>query len=390
MAVIVRRSRDNDRGAKDRRRHLEKIRHAIRENIADIIAEESIIGKDGSRTIRVPIRGIKEYQFIYGSNNPQVGQGHGNSNIGDVVKKGGQKGQGQKAGNEPGEEIYETEITVDELIDIIFEDLSFPDMERNKLRYSLTSPSNKIKGKRRKGVNPRLDKKKTFEMRIKRWQAARRMRGEENNSNEEDFPFHEEDLRYRHSTPFPREESCAVVICIMDVSGSMNTMKKYLARSFYFLLYRFVRTKYETTDVVFIVHDMQAKEVSEDEFFHRGESGGTCISAGYQKALEIIKERYDPSLWNIYVFHCSDGENFDDDNEEAVRLAKSLCEVSNLFGYGEIKPETEENWGSISDLFEKEIKNDNFSIVRIRKKEDVYPMFKCLLGKEKRREQWPT
>ena len=51
------------------------MREAIRDNIADIIAEESIIGKDKNRIIKVPIRGVKEYRFVYGDNAPGVGQG---------------------------------------------------------------------------------------------------------------------------------------------------------------------------------------------------------------------------------------------------------------------------------------------------------------------------
>ena len=102
-----------------------------------------------------------------------------------------------------------------------------------------------------------------------------------------------------------------MVICIMDTSGSMDSMKKYLARSFFFLLYQFVSTKYQNVDLVFIGHHTQAREVTEEEFFHKGESGGTLISSGYNKALEIIYDRYHPSLWNVYAFHCSDGDNFD-------------------------------------------------------------------------------
>ena len=100
----------------------------------------------------------------------------------------------------------------------------------------------------------------------------------------------------------------------MDTSGSMDTMKKYLARSFFFLLYQFICTKYRNVEIVFIAHHTEANEVTEEEFFHKGESGGTFISSGYNKALEIIQERYHPSLWNIYAFHCSDGDNFDSDN----------------------------------------------------------------------------
>ena len=66
-------------------------------------------------------------------------------------------------------------------------------------------------------------------------------------------------------------------------------MKKYLARSFFFLLYQFLCTRYQNVEIVFIAHHTEAHEVTEEEFFHKGESGGTFISSGYNKALEIIE-----------------------------------------------------------------------------------------------------
>ena len=109
------------------------------------------------------------------------------------------------------------------------------------------------------------------------------------------FPFRKEDLTYKRLVLDEREESNAVVICIMDTSGSMDRLKKYLARSFFFLLYQFLCTKYKAVEIVFIAHHTQAKEVTEEEFFHKGESGGTLISSGYKKALEIIQQRYHPT-----------------------------------------------------------------------------------------------
>src|SRR6202040_3517240 len=109
------------------------------------------------------------------------------------------------------------------------------------------------------------------------------------------YPFHQNDLRYKHVEIDTKEESNAAVICIMDTSGSMDTMKKYLARSFFFLLYQFISTRYRNVEIVFVAHHTEALEVTEDEFFHKGEAGGTFISSGYQKALEIIAERYHPS-----------------------------------------------------------------------------------------------
>lgn len=157
----------------------------------------------------------------------------------------------------------------------------------------------------------------------------------------------------------------------MDVSGSMDQTKKYMARSFYFLLYQFLRHKYSNVEVVFIAHTTTAKVVSELEFFHRGESGGTYISSGYEKALEVIEQHYNPANWNIYAFHCSDGDNWIEDNERAVEYAQKLCEKCNLFGYGEIVPGYYFAGSTVKSEFISNIKADNFVIVTMSRKDDI-------------------
>jgi uncharacterized sporulation protein YeaH/YhbH (DUF444 family) len=79
---------------------------------------------------------------------------------------------------------------------------------------------------------------------------------------------------------------------------------------------RFLRTKYDNVDIVFISHHTEAKEVTEEQFFTQGESGGTVVSSAYQLALDVINQRYRPSDWNIYPFHFSDGDNYYSDNEK--------------------------------------------------------------------------
>ena len=310
-------SQRSDRSARDRARHRQKIRDSIRDNIADILAEESIIGRDRDKIIKVPIRSIKEYRFIYGENTPGVAQGQGSSKPGDVVGKGdpGQPDASGEAGDTPGIDAFETDVTLEELIDIMFEDLELPELQRKALKQVETDRAMRRRGFRREGIRARLDKRGTAKNRVKRKLAVgkrKRDEGEEipkvpDEESKERFPFHRDDMRYHHVTTDTKLQSNAVVLCIMDTSGSMGTVKKYLARSFYFLLYQFVRLKYQEVEVVFIAHHTEAKEVSEQEFFHKVESGGTYISSGYNKALEVIKERYHPSLWNIYAFHCSDG-----------------------------------------------------------------------------------
>lgn len=372
----------SDRSAGDRLRHRKKVRQAIRENIADIVAEESIIGQGRDKIIKVPIRGVKEYRFVYGDNAPGVGAGDGNSQPGQVVGKAGDKGRGDgRGGDQPGVDYYETDVTLEELVEIMFEDLQLPDMERKKLREVLAERTSKRKGYRRVGIRVHLNKRRTAIARVRRKVASRRAAAVE--AVEERFPFHRDDIRYRRLRHDMKPQSNAVVLCIMDTSGSMDIMKKYLARSFFFLLYQFVRARYHNVEVVFIAHHTQAREVSEEEFFHKGESGGTYISSGYMKALEIIQARYDPSLWNVYAFHCSDGDNFPNDNTAAMNAAKELCEVANLFGYGEIKPLNSSHYeDSMLQLF-KSIGSPNFHSMLIERKEDIWSSFKVFLEREK-------
>ena len=166
-----------DRSASDRRRHKQKIEKAIREGIHNIVAEESIIGKNGKKKIKIPVRGIKEYRLIYGSNkNGKVGS------AGDMdVKKGqqltkkkkGQRGPGDKPGNKKGEEFYEVEVTLDELAEYLFKDLELPEMEIKKVKKVLSEKMQR-KGYRTHGIRPRLSKKETLKRKIKRKQAAKR------------------------------------------------------------------------------------------------------------------------------------------------------------------------------------------------------------------------
>lgn len=369
-----------DRSAEDRRRHRQLVEESIKKNLGSIIAEESIIGKSKDKTFKIPIRGIKEYQFIFGDNRNQVASGKGDEKKGQKIPARGQKGQnGDGAGNSEGDDIYETEITLEDLVQYLFEDLDLPFMERKKFSYLETEKTSKRLGIQRKGIPPRLSRKRSMLERIKRKQAMERTLSElEQETETSRFPFREEDLRYQRLKEDLKPESNAVVICIMDNSGSMYLSKKYLARSFFFLLYQFVRYRYINVELVFINHTTTAKEVNEDDFFHRGESGGTMISSGYEKALEIIEERYSPAVWNIYAFHCSDGDNWPEDVEKATQKAVELCKVCNLFGYGEITSSWA-NSSTMADEYKNSIKTDNFVAVAIGGKEELWPAFKELL-----------
>ena len=166
----------------------------------------------------------------------------------------------------------------------------------------------------------------------------------------------------------------------MDTSGSMTKNKKYLARSFFFLLYQFIRYRYQNIETVFISHTTEAQEVSEDDFFKKGSSGGTHISSGLKMASDIVSERFSPSSWNIYTFHCSDGENWSEDNKKAVNYMEELINLSQLAGYIQIKGENTNMWGEeMAKIFEPLV-DETFKVLKIKNKKDVWPQFAKLFG----------
>jgi uncharacterized sporulation protein YeaH/YhbH (DUF444 family) len=198
--------------------------------------------------------------------------------------------------------------------------------------------------------------------RIKRMKSSQRRNEDENEKGVfqpgERFPFSEYDLRYQRLKEQTKPESNAVVICIMDNSGSMYLSKKFLARSFFFLLYQFVRYRYVNVELVFINHTTTALEVNEDEFFHRAESGGTMISSGYEKAIEIICQRFSPAVWNIYAFHCSDGDNWP---ETMTRRSPRLGNYADFVTFlAMVKSFQLGSTESMADLLNEAIQEKNF------------------------------
>ena len=265
----------------------------------------------------------------------------------------------------------------------LFDSLELPDLEKKKMK-KIMAEKWKRHGYRSEGPRPRLDKKATIKKKIRRKKAAI-LAGTHDPEEEERFTFHQDDLRYKHIKQATREASNAVIIFMMDISGSMTTDKKYLARSFFFLLYQFIRHRYENTELVFIAHDVNAYEVNEDQFFNRGVGGGTIVSSGLEMAIDVINKRFHPNSWNIYAFHCSDGDNWPSDTEKTLRLSEELKQICQLYGYCEIEPdESRIAWlkdrdTQLSKIYEY-LNNSNFKTVYINGPEDVWPAFKKFFG----------
>ncbi|SHF98777.1 sporulation protein YhbH [Ornithinibacillus halophilus] len=364
------------KGFQDQQRHMDKVKEAIKNNLPDLVSEENIIMSNGRDVVKIPIRSLDEYKIRYNHNKSKhVGQGDGDSQVGDVVardanskgKKG--PGQGKKAGDQPGQDYYEAEVSIEELEEALFNEMELPNL-KEKEQEQITIEKVEFNDVRKKGLMGNIDKKRTILTALKR------------NATEgkaEISPIYNDDLRFKTWNEIIKPESKAVVLAMMDTSASMGTFEKYMARSFFFWMTRFLRTKYEKVEIAFIAHHTEAKVVSEDNFFNKGESGGTICSSAYDKALELIDGQYHPSRFNIYPFHFSDGENITSDNPKCIELVNQIMDVSNMFGYAEVNM-----YNRPSTLMRayKTIENEKFRHYILKEKQDVYHSLKSFFHKE--------
>ncbi|WP_347552434.1 sporulation protein YhbH [Pseudalkalibacillus hwajinpoensis] len=364
------------KGYQDQQRHAEKVQDAIHNNLPDLISEENIILSNGRDVIKIPIRSLDEYKIRYNyDKSKHVGQGEGDSQVGDVVARDGSgekqpgAGKGEGAGDQPGEDYYEAEVSLVELQDILFKELELPDL-REKETAEVVKKKVEFNDIRKTGLMGNIDKKRTILTAYKRNAIS----GKPGIS-----PIYQDDLRFKTWNEEIKRESKAVVLAMMDTSGSMGKWEKYMARSFFFWMSRFLRSKYETVEIEFIAHHTEAKVVTEDDFFSKGESGGTICSSAYRKAIELIDEKYSPARYNIYPFHFSDGDNLTSDNTRCVKLVNQIMKVSNMFGYGEVNAYNRHS--TLMSAY-KNIHDPKFRNYILKEKKDVYHAMKSFFRKE--------
>lgn len=362
------------KGYQDQTRHQQKVREAIKQNLPDLVTEENIVTSHNKQIIKVPIRSLDEYRFRFNHNKSKhVGQGDGDSQVGDVLgvdPSSANPGKGEGAGEQPGEDYFEAEVSMEELQSMLFEELELPYMEQ-KQKENLEVQEIQFNDIRKKGIMSNIDKKRTILENLRR------------NANSGTPGIHHispDDLRFKTWDEVVVPHSNALILAMMDTSGSMGSFEKFIARSFFFWMTRFLRTKYEKVEIIFIAHHTEAKEVTEEEFFTKGESGGTICSSAYQKALDIIDRRYPSSHYNIYPFHFSDGDNLTSDNERCVKLIEKLLERCNMFGYGEVN---QYNRSSTLMSAYRHIQYPRFQHCVIREKGEVYKALKTFFTKPK-------
>ncbi|WP_201319069.1 DUF444 family protein, partial [Paenibacillus sp. EPM92] len=203
------------KGYQDQTRHQQKVRDAIKQNLPDLVTDESIVMSDGKQIVKVPIRSLDEYRFRYNYNKSKhVGQGTGDSQVGDVLGVDPQAaqgpGKGEGAGDQPGEDYYDAEVQMEELQTMLFDELELPNLEQ-KEKENVVSKEIIFNDVRKKGIMSNIDKKRTILENLRR------------NSRDGSPGIHRispDDLRFRTWEEIVTPQSNALILAMMDTSGS--------------------------------------------------------------------------------------------------------------------------------------------------------------------------
>lgn len=353
---------------RDLGRFRDIVKGRVRKDLRRYMSSGELVGRKGKEMVSIPIHQIGIPRLRYGENKSGVGQGDGDQGDG--------AGQGPKAGDSEGEHMLEVELTVDELAEILGEELELPRIEPKGLREA-SSAKAKYKGISMTGPESLRHTKRTFKQALKREIAA----GVYDPKRPVIVPI-KEDKRYRSFVIENEPRSAAVVVYMMDVSGSMGKEQKEIVRSQAFWIDAWLQHNYDDVETRFIIHDATAREVDRDTFFRTRESGGTLISSAYKLCLEILEKSYSPTEWNIYPFHFSDGDNWSQsDTRTCIRLLEdSIIPRSNQFSYAQV----DSQYGSgqfIKDLGEAFEGDEAVCLSRIPNRDAIMDSIKELLGK---------
>ncbi|MGE3853570.1 MAG: DUF444 family protein [Planctomycetota bacterium] len=318
----------------DHTRFREIVRGRIKHNLRKFVSHGEMVTRKGDRTVTIPMPQINIPKFTYGKNKGGVGQGPGE--VGDILPGQPDDGPGHgpgEAGEDEGEHTLEVDLSLDELADILGEALELPNIEP-KGQHRLETEKTRYSGIRRVGPEGLRSFKRTYRQALRRQIASGTFEPE----NPIVVPIND-DKRYRSWQTHPVREANAVIIYMMDVSGSMGEEQKEIVRIESFWIDTWLRSQYKNIESVYVVHDAVAREVDEHTFYHLRESGGTKISSAYRLCWQIMEQRFPSADWNIYPFHFSDGDNWGaEDTERCVELLREkILPASNLFCYGQVR-----------------------------------------------------
>jgi uncharacterized sporulation protein YeaH/YhbH (DUF444 family) len=418
--IVDRRLNGKNKSTVNRQRFMRRYRKHIKKAVDDAVTKRSITDIESGEKVSIPHDDINEPFFHHGKGGRREGVHPGNKEFvtGDTMPRPGGGGGGGGSGGDPadsgeGEDEFVFQISQDEFLEFLFEDLELPNLIKRQLagvesfkyvRAGIVNEGNPSK------INIVRSLRQATSRRIALTAASRKKLREYREEHEslmaqesllrdsarvaflekeiarlerriQRIPFIDTiDLRYNLHIKQPKPTSKAVMFCLMDVSGSMNQSMKDMAKRFFILLYLFLKRNYDKIEVVFIRHHTSAKEVDEQEFFYSRETGGTIVSSALKLMAEVVDERYPTDEWNIYGAQASDGDNWNDDSPLCRKmLMEDILPKVQYYAYIEINPRRHQALWREYETIAAEV--EHFAMQSISDAADIYPVFRELFAR---------
>ncbi|MBU2711927.1 YeaH/YhbH family protein [Zooshikella harenae] len=419
--IIDRRLNGKNKSTVNRQRFLRRYKKHIKRAVADAVNKRSITDIESGSQITIPNKDLSEPNFQHGRGgfNNIVHPGNKEFIRGDKIRRpeagaGQGPGSGKASNQGEGMDEFTFQINHEEFLEYMFEDLELPNLVKKQLKETIAYKF-RLAGFSSKGTPEKLNiirslrsaharrialsgserreirqlKRELREMEVSPEEADQerveflRDRIKELNAKLKRLPFIDEfDLKYNNFIKTPVPSTKAVMFCVMDVSGSMTQEIKDIAKRFFILLYLFLCRTYKEIEVVFIRHHTSAKEVDENDFFYSRETGGTIVSSALELSRDIIRERYSPAQWNIYIAQASDGDNWEGDSSICSNiLVNGIMPLVQYFAYVEITDRHHQNlWREYEAVYEAF--HETFAMQQIKTVSDIYPVFRRLFERK--------
>lgn len=428
MHIIDRRLNPRGKSLVNRQRFLRRARDTVRGAVRDQLASRKIREIESEGEVSIKPGGIHEptlHRDSRSGDRDHVLPGNRVFRTGDRIKRpqSGEGGGSQAGQADSSEDEFRFVLTREEFLDLFLEDLELPELAKRRLAasdafdirragYTVTGSPSALSVPRtmRNAMSRRLALHRPSNAEIEELeQSIARLEALPHHSDEDSKQLgalrerleglmrrralvgyiDPIDLRYRRFEQEPRPISQAVIFCLMDVSGSMNEHMKELAKIFFILLYLFVTRCYRHVEIVFVRHTDSAQEVDEETFFYSTETGGTRVSAALEEMLAIVRKRYSPLDWNIYLAQASDGDNFTRDNARTAALMRdeilplvqyaAYLEVSDIpnpatAAFGVATDRISNLWQTYAEIGDE----GRFAMRKVHSRKDIYPVFREL------------
>jgi uncharacterized sporulation protein YeaH/YhbH (DUF444 family) len=295
-------------------------------------------GKGGKDKV-VVVPSTVEEKFIHDTSlTPEEDQpsgGSGDGEEGEVIGEQPIRSPEDQSGSGPGQGDggqHEMESNAYDLGKILTEQFELPNLKDKGKKRSLTRYTYDLTDKHR-GFGQLLDKKAT----LRKIVETNMNLGNLNDISDIDltsFLVAPNDLVYRILSREKDYESQAMVFFARDYSGSMAGKSTVLVVAQHVLIYSWLLYQYAMqVETRFVLHDTEATEVPDFYTYYNSKvAGGTQVSSAYRLINEIVEKENLARDYNIYIFHGTDGDDWDTDGKESLPQLKQMLAYANRIG----------------------------------------------------------